>query len=165
MMYVCVVSAVTVSSSCSGRGSMHRTSTQNWANRPRCCGSFTRICQQVSVRQLPNPSIRCVCCSSTSSRQQLNAAQTSPSSSTQHQQFGCDARAYACNNTPLPPPCCRCLPWLLSSPAMQRNQARICTFFVKGQCNRGAECPYRHEMPVQNELSEQNIKVCREEQD
>lgn len=44
-------------------------------------------------------------------------------------------------------------------PALQRNQARICTFFVKGQCNRGAECPYRHEMPVQNELSEQNIKV------
>lgn len=42
---------------------------------------------------------------------------------------------------------------------VQRNQARICTFFVKGQCNRGAECPYRHEMPVQNELSEQNIKV------
>lgn len=42
---------------------------------------------------------------------------------------------------------------------LQRNQARICTFFVKGQCNRGAECPYRHEMPVQNELSEQNIKV------
>jgi pre-mRNA-splicing factor RBM22/SLT11 len=42
---------------------------------------------------------------------------------------------------------------------LQRNQARICTFFVKGQCTRGAECPYRHEMPVQNELSEQNIKV------
>ncbi len=22
----------------------------------------------------------------------------------------------------------------------------MCSFFVKGQCNRGAECPYRHEM-------------------
>jgi hypothetical protein len=55
-----------------------------------------------------------------------------------------------------------CLPVCLPACfcVLQRNQARICTFFVKGQCNRGAECPYRHEMPVQNELSEQNIKVC-----
>eukprot|EP00775_Hariotina_reticulata_P006556 gene6556-6784_t len=45
-----------------------------------------------------------------------------------------------------------------TTPYYKRNQARICSFFVKGQCNRGAECPYRHEMPEQNELSEQNIK-------
>uniref|UniRef100_A0A383VKM8 Uncharacterized protein n=1 Tax=Tetradesmus obliquus TaxID=3088 RepID=A0A383VKM8_TETOB len=45
-----------------------------------------------------------------------------------------------------------------TAPYYKRNQARICSFFVKGTCNRGAECPYRHEMPVQNELSEQNIK-------
>lgn len=45
-----------------------------------------------------------------------------------------------------------------TAPYYKRNQARICSFFVKGQCTRGAECPYRHEMPVQNELSEQNIK-------
>lgn len=40
----------------------------------------------------------------------------------------------------------------------QRNQARICTFFVRGECKRGAECPYRHEMPTSGPLSEQNIK-------
>jgi hypothetical protein len=59
---------------------------------------------------------------------------------------------------------CACACACVWSVSVQRNQARICTFFVKGQCNRGAECPYRHEMPVQNELSEQNIKVrvlCR----
>lgn len=28
-----------------------------------------------------------------------------------------------------------------------RNRAKICSFFVKGECKRGAECPYRHEMP------------------
>lgn len=59
-------------------------------------------------------------------------------------------------------PCVHCLHGCCTRVAcLQRNQARICTFFVKGQCNRGAECPYRHEMPVQNELSEQNIKVKR----
>ncbi len=36
--------------------------------------------------------------------------------------------------------------------------AQICSFFVRGQCNRGAECPYRHEMPTTGELAEQNIK-------
>ncbi len=41
---------------------------------------------------------------------------------------------------------------------LQRNQARICTFFVRGECKRGAECPYRHEMPTSGPLSEQNIK-------
>ena len=41
----------------------------------------------------------------------------------------------------------------------QRNQARICTFFVKGACTRGAECPYRHEMPTGDpELANQNYK-------
>ena len=29
----------------------------------------------------------------------------------------------------------------------KRNRAKICSFFVKGTCKRGAECPYRHEMP------------------
>lgn len=41
---------------------------------------------------------------------------------------------------------------------LQRNQAKVCSFFVRGECNRGAECPYRHEMPLSGELSEQNIK-------
>jgi hypothetical protein len=29
---------------------------------------------------------------------------------------------------------------------------------VRGECTRGAECPYRHEMPETGELSQQNIK-------
>ena len=41
---------------------------------------------------------------------------------------------------------------------LQRNRAPICSFFVKGECKRGAECPYRHEMPTTGDLSEQNIK-------
>ena len=28
-----------------------------------------------------------------------------------------------------------------------RNRAYLCSFFVKGACTRGEECPYRHEMP------------------
>jgi pre-mRNA-splicing factor RBM22/SLT11 len=40
----------------------------------------------------------------------------------------------------------------------QRNQARVCTFFARGECTRGAECPYRHEMPITGELANQNMK-------
>ena len=40
----------------------------------------------------------------------------------------------------------------------QRNEAKVCSFFVKGTCNRGSECPYRHEMPLSNELANQNMK-------
>lgn len=29
---------------------------------------------------------------------------------------------------------------------------------MRGECKRGAECPYRHEMPTTGPLSEQNIK-------
>ncbi|KAJ2026682.1 Pre-mRNA-splicing factor slt11 [Coemansia sp. S85] len=43
-------------------------------------------------------------------------------------------------------------------PYYQRNRAHICSFFVKGQCTRGNECPYRHEMPQgDSELAKQNI--------
>lgn len=42
---------------------------------------------------------------------------------------------------------------------MQRNRAQICSFFVKGECKRGAECPYRHEMPeAASDMAEQNIR-------
>ena len=41
---------------------------------------------------------------------------------------------------------------------IQRNKAPICSFFVKGECKRGAECPYRHEMPTTGALADQNIK-------
>ncbi|KAI9502166.1 Pre-mRNA-splicing factor slt11 [Coemansia spiralis] len=43
-------------------------------------------------------------------------------------------------------------------PYYKRNRAHICSFFVKGQCTRGNECPYRHEMPEGDpELAKQNI--------
>jgi len=46
-----------------------------------------------------------------------------------------------------------------TAPYYKRNQAHICSFFVKGECNRGASCPYRHELPTEDsELSQQNMK-------
>ncbi|RYE99823.1 MAG: zinc finger CCCH domain-containing protein [Methanobacteriota archaeon] len=29
----------------------------------------------------------------------------------------------------------------------ERNAAKLCSFFARGECTRGAACPYRHEMP------------------
>lgn len=40
-----------------------------------------------------------------------------------------------------------------TEPYYARNRARICTFFVRGECKRGAECPYRHEMPTSGEIA------------
>jgi hypothetical protein len=34
----------------------------------------------------------------------------------------------------------------------QRNQAHVCSFFVRGQCNRGKTCPYRH-----SDISDQDL--------
>lgn len=31
-----------------------------------------------------------------------------------------------------------------TQPYYNRNRAHICSFFVKGECNRGEECPYRY---------------------
>lgn len=45
-----------------------------------------------------------------------------------------------------------------TQPYYKRNEARVCSFFVRGECKRGAECPYRHEMPTAGPLSKQNIK-------
>lgn len=47
-----------------------------------------------------------------------------------------------------------------NSPYYKRNRPHICSFWVKGECKRGAECPYRHEKPSDPEdpLSDQNIK-------
>ncbi|KAF9977691.1 RNA binding motif protein 22 [Actinomortierella ambigua] len=45
-----------------------------------------------------------------------------------------------------------------TEPYYKRNRQHICSFFVKGTCNRGAECPYRHELPQEGELKHQNIK-------
>ena len=44
-----------------------------------------------------------------------------------------------------------------TNPYFKRNRPHACSFYVKGECNRGSECPYRHEKPVENELSHQNI--------
>lgn len=45
-----------------------------------------------------------------------------------------------------------------TDPYYKRNKPHVCSFFAKGECKRGDECPYRHEMPPQNELSHQNIQ-------
>lgn len=65
-----------------------------------------------------------------------------------------------------------------TDPYYKRNRPHLCSFYAKGECKRGSECPYRyvcvsilstpvierfpsffsHEMPVQNDLSKQNIQ-------
>jgi len=46
-----------------------------------------------------------------------------------------------------------------TDPYYKRNRPQVCSFFAKGECNRGDDCPYRHEMPQNNELSHQNIQA------
>mmetsp|Transcript_52365 Transcript_52365/g.87043 ORF Transcript_52365/g.87043 Transcript_52365/m.87043 type:complete len:294 (-) Transcript_52365:3-884(-) len=47
-----------------------------------------------------------------------------------------------------------------TEPFYKRNQAHVCSFFVRGTCTRGETCPYRHEMPDEREedLVKQNFK-------
>ncbi|XP_008452614.1 zinc finger CCCH domain-containing protein 40-like [Cucumis melo] len=45
-----------------------------------------------------------------------------------------------------------------TTPYYKRNRAHVCSFYIRGECTRGSECPYRHEMPETGELSQQNIK-------
>ncbi|KAL7676391.1 hypothetical protein ACOME3_002645 [Neoechinorhynchus agilis] len=47
-----------------------------------------------------------------------------------------------------------------TSPYYNRNRPHICSFWVKGECRRGEECPYRHEKPNDPEdpMSDQNIR-------
>ncbi|CAK9291129.1 unnamed protein product [Gordionus sp. m RMFG-2023] len=47
-----------------------------------------------------------------------------------------------------------------TAPYYKRNRPHICSFWVKGECKRGEECPYRHEKPSDPDdpLSDQNIK-------
>ncbi|KAH0446010.1 hypothetical protein IEQ34_025155 [Dendrobium chrysotoxum] len=43
--------------------------------------------------------------------------------------------------------------------AYRRNRAHLCSFYAKGECNRGDACPFRHELPIKNDTtSKQNIK-------
>ncbi|CAD6574083.1 MAG: Pre-mRNA-splicing factor slt11 [Tremellales sp. Tagirdzhanova-0007] len=44
-----------------------------------------------------------------------------------------------------------------TDPYYKRNRPHICSFFVKGECKRGAECPFRHEIPEENGLQKQNL--------
>lgn len=45
-------------------------------------------------------------------------------------------------------------------PYYKRNRPHLCSFFARGECNRGDECPYLHEMPRDKDdpLARQNIK-------
>jgi len=43
------------------------------------------------------------------------------------------------------------------TPSYEKNRPKICSFYTIGQCKRGAECSFRHEMPETGELSHQNI--------
>jgi pre-mRNA-splicing factor RBM22/SLT11 len=45
-------------------------------------------------------------------------------------------------------------------PRYERNLPKLCSFYAKGECNRGANCPFRHEMPKDRNdpLSKQNTK-------
>eukprot|EP01025_Chloroclados_australasicus_P016055 TRINITY_DN1785_c0_g3_i4.p1 TRINITY_DN1785_c0_g3~~TRINITY_DN1785_c0_g3_i4.p1 ORF type:complete len:510 (-),score=69.51 TRINITY_DN1785_c0_g3_i4:259-1734(-) len=45
-----------------------------------------------------------------------------------------------------------------TEPYYTRNMAHVCSFWIRGECKRGAECPYRHELPIEGELSKQNIR-------
>ncbi|KAJ9552363.1 hypothetical protein OSB04_016408 [Centaurea solstitialis] len=44
------------------------------------------------------------------------------------------------------------------TPYHKRNEPQVCSFFVRGECTRGVECTYRHEMPATDEVSHQNTK-------
>lgn len=45
-------------------------------------------------------------------------------------------------------------------PRYERNLPKLCSFFARGECNRGSKCPFRHEMPRDRNdpLSKQNTK-------
>ena len=43
------------------------------------------------------------------------------------------------------------------TPYYKRNEAKLCSFLVKGNCNRGELCHFRHEMPEKSEISSQEI--------
>jgi len=45
-------------------------------------------------------------------------------------------------------------------PRYERNLAKLCSFFARGECNRGESCPFRHELPRDRNdpLAKQNTK-------
>ncbi|XP_051133611.1 desmethyl-deoxy-podophyllotoxin synthase-like [Andrographis paniculata] len=40
-----------------------------------------------------------------------------------------------------------------TTPYYKRNRAHVCSFYVRGRCTKGPECPYRHEMPEEDFFS------------
>jgi hypothetical protein len=54
-----------------------------------------------------------------------------------------------------------CFSLLFRSPMHSSDleiRPHLCSFYAKGSCGRGDECPYRHELPVQNDMSKQNLQ-------
>jgi pre-mRNA-splicing factor RBM22/SLT11 len=45
-----------------------------------------------------------------------------------------------------------------SDPYYKHNRPHLCSFYAKGSCNRGDECPYRHELPNDGPLARQSIQ-------
>lgn len=45
-------------------------------------------------------------------------------------------------------------------PRYERNMAKLCSFFARGECNRGDTCPFRHELPKDRNdpMSKQDTK-------
>ena len=45
-------------------------------------------------------------------------------------------------------------------PRYERNLAKLCSFFARGECNRGKDCPFRHELPKDRNdpLAKQNTR-------
>lgn len=45
-----------------------------------------------------------------------------------------------------------------TAPYYNRNEAKVCAYFSRGECNRGDECPFRHEKFSDPKLHNQNIQ-------
>ncbi|MCL7025412.1 hypothetical protein MKW94_017193 [Papaver nudicaule] len=45
-----------------------------------------------------------------------------------------------------------------TQPIYDRNRAKPCSFYARGECDRGAACAFRHVMPTDGELAHQNFK-------
>lgn len=39
-----------------------------------------------------------------------------------------------------------------TTPYYKRNRPHICSFWVKGECKRGEECPYRYEVSINHKI-------------
>ncbi|KAH0883564.1 hypothetical protein HID58_059660 [Brassica napus] len=46
-----------------------------------------------------------------------------------------------------------------TTPHYKRNRAHICSFYIRGECTKGDECPYRHEMHATGEHCKRSSSV------